>query len=151
MDNNEIKPLPAAFITKTSANQRISAYQNHKLPGLTSALGKDDTCSIWYAMEHLEQLMDELRYQQASGMRIYFGAYPSNHPDYSGQLCLVMIPTVNGTTMGHHPDLIIEEQADFTDRFGIFDPEAIDDIYKSFNFGSPCPPACLSGDNAFPE
>ena len=149
MDNN-IQQLPAAFISKATANERISAYQNHKLPGLSSPLGKSDTCSIWYALEHLEQLVEELRYQQASGMRIYFGAYPSDYPDFAGQLCLIMIPTIEGTEE-HQPDLILEDQEGFAERFGIFNPTAIDDMYKSFNFGSPCPPACLSGDNAFPQ
>ncbi|GAB2809113.1 hypothetical protein [Ferruginibacter profundus] len=142
--------LPAAFVSKATVNQRVGNYQNHKLPTLSAALGRSDTKSIWYTVEHLEQLLDELHYQEASGMRVYFGAYPSDHDDYPGQLCLMMVPTTFNGTTSNHEDIIIEEQDDFTDRFGAFDPEEIENIYKSFNFGSPCPPACLNQDPGFP-
>jgi hypothetical protein len=143
-------PLPASFISKEEMNSRVNNYMTTKHSILSAALGTDETKAIWYAMPHLEQLIDELRYKEASGMRIYFGAYSPDHENFPGQLCLVMVPTrANAQTQGH-TDIIAEEEADFWDRAGTYDPSEIERIYKTFNFGSPCPPACGLEPLTFP-
>src|SRR4051812_9034806 len=138
---NEIKPLPAAFISKTKADERVAKFQSEKHVLLSSALNGSDTKAIWYTIVHLEQLLEELHYQEASGMRIYFGTYPDTHLDYPGQLCLIMVPTKANASM-EHEDIIIDDQAGFGDRLAGFDADEIDEMYMNFNFGSPCPPAC---------
>ncbi len=140
------KPLPASFVPKAEINKRVNNFMTFKHPLLTAELGKAETKSVWYATLHLEQLIDELKYKEASGLRIYLGAYSDDHPNYAGQLCLLMVPTrADGQTLGHF-DIIAEEEPDFPERFAGFDPGEIGRIYKTFNFGSPCPPACPPPD-----
>lgn len=143
-------PLPASFISQAEANLRVTNYINNKYTPLSSTMDGSETKAIWYSIQHLQQLFDELQYREASGMRIYFGAYPTTHEHYGGQLCLIMVPTrINSTTM-RHEDIITENESDFTERIAGFDPDEIEEMYKTFNFGSPCPPACLTGDLTYP-
>jgi hypothetical protein len=139
--SSEIKPLPVAFVSKTNASLRIEQFQNGKHGLLSNALGRADTKAVWYAINHLKQLLEELEYQQASGMRAYFATYPDTHPDYPGQLCLIMVPTKANANM-EHEDIILDDQPGFGDRLAGFDPNDIEEMYLNFNFGSPCPPAC---------
>jgi hypothetical protein len=149
-NQTSVNPLPASFVSHEEVNLRVNSFINSKHNMLTATLNKQETRAIWYAFEHLEQLMDELKYKEASGMRIYFGAYPGTHQQYAGQLCLIMIPTRINTTTMVHEDIIIENEPDFTERIAGFDPNEIVEMYKNFNFGSPCPPACISGDLTYP-
>lgn len=149
-NQTSVNPLPASFVTHQEVNLRVNSFINTKHNMLTASQNKQETRAIWYELKHLEQLMEELRYKEASGMRIYFGAYPDTHEKYAGQLCLLMVPTRINTTTMRHEDIITEHEPDFTERIAGFDPKKIEEMYKNFNFGSPCPPACISGDLTYP-
>lgn len=138
------KPLPAFFLDSAAANQRIQKFMDSKHLLLSDALERTDTKSIWYSFEHLQSLYKELIYLNADGLRIYFGAYSDDHPDYPGQLCLVMVPTRcddECETYGSesNADVIMEEDVDFPARPG---RSGADDARKALNYGAPCPTIC---------
>lgn len=145
---NSTKPLPFFFIGKQLSRDRISTYQGQKLPLLTTAIGKPDTQSIWYAKEHLEKLLEEITYAGGDGLCMSFGTYESTH-EYAGQTCLVMNATraeeQNGITV--HRTVELEDEPDFEQRSAlprdlILFPGEDEDGKKDFNYGSPCPPRC---------
>ena len=135
------KPLPTFFLGKTAANARISQFMDSKHILLSTDLRKTDTKSIWYSFEHIQNLFKELVFLNADGLRIYFGEYDAKHPDFPGQLCLVMVPTrLNEETLGHE-DVIMEEDIDFSERPGS-DSFISEENSKAFNYGAPCPTIC---------
>ncbi len=135
------KRVPNFFLSMMTASTRICNFLTSKHTLLSNALGKTDTKSVWYSFSHIESLYKELVYLNADGIRVYMGAYEAGHADFAGQLCLIMVPTrLNGDTMGHE-DVILEEDADFTERPGneLFTDE---ETAKAFNYGAPCPTIC---------
>jgi len=143
-----IKPLPIFFISQALLEQRSGRFINQKNNLLSNALGKPDTRSVWYTRDHIAGLLDEIDHYGGDGLRIYFGMYEPDHPNFAGQLCLVMNPTrtVDGST--GHPDIIVENEPDFAERSAL--PRASgagleDNVFnkkKGGNLGSPCPPIC---------
>jgi len=148
------RPLPFFFIGRQAASERILEFQNTKHPLLTNAIGKQDTKSIWYSFQHIEEMYKELVYLNSDGLRLYLGAYDENHPDFANQLCIIMVPTFLNTSLKHE-DIILEELPDFAKRIDntLENAKEIPDlfkVYKDFNYGSPCPPVCFEGEFRFP-
>jgi hypothetical protein len=146
-------PLPGFFIGKDLTYQRISNYISQKHGLLTQALGRPDTRSVWYAKEHLNQLLQEIENVRGDGLRIFFGAYESSH-EYAGQTCLLMVVTrAEAMSDGQisHQNVVIEEEVGYKIRKEATKDLTLedDDLFdkpKDFNHGSPCPPLCDYGE-----
>jgi len=156
LNQQTAKPLPDIFIGKELLDSRVARYQADKHPVLSQQLSGDgpyreDTKSVWYTREHVESWLDEIRYLNADGMRIYFGAYGDNEEGRPpGQLCLLMVMT-RADGSGFQGDIILENESDFEDRLqgartrtlgpgtGIL---AQTSVPKEYNYGAPCPPIC---------
>ncbi len=144
------KPLPVFFMGKIAANDRISRFMDSKHVLLSEAMISNlDTKSIWYSFDHIENIYKELVFLNADGLRIYMGQYEDTHPDFPGQLCLVMVPTrLNVMTEGHQ-DIILEDEVDFEQRPG--SEMFLSELSKAYNYGSPCPTICeAEGDSLYP-
>lgn len=145
--SNSSNPLPPFYVGRTITEARRNNFENDKLGLLTTALGKDDTKSIWYSREHIAGLIAEIDHADGDGLRIYFGAYESGH-DYEGQLCLVMNVTREATVglVTVHQNVVLEDEPDFNDRQSSDRDAGISKNLpagkRDFNFGSPCPPRC---------
>lgn len=120
---------------------------------LTSSLGKTDTRSVWYSRAHIAALLDEIDHAEGDGMRIFFGSYESEHEDYSGQTCLLMVVTREEQVgeMIRHKNVIIEDEPDYEDRAALAREMPDWELGQSkrkrdFNHGSPCPPICDGTD-----
>lgn len=164
----DVKELPSFFVGKEIAKKRIQYFMDSKYPLLTENNSKTETRSIWYSFEHIKALYEELDYLNASGLRIYFGAYlepdiedenevvlidAETHSGVAGQLSLLMVPTeayIAGNNEPRHTDLIVEDKPDFTDRLIGLTLEEFILANKTHNAGSPCPPACITSDIKFP-
>lgn len=145
------KPVPSFFMGKTAANRRITNYMQSKHPLLSEHASTTETKSIWYSLDHFETLYKELVFLNADGIRIYFGNYESDHPDFPGQLCLIMVPTrFNELTEGHK-DIVLEDEAEFAQRPGS-QSFLSEEQNKPYNYGSPCPTICSAqGDTKYPS
>ena len=155
-------PLPEIFIGKTIANERIVNFLENKYDMLSSAIAvatsiedKPETKCIWYSKDHVQTWLDEIDIMNADGIRFYFGAYGNAEAvSQAGQLCLVMVLTESNG--GGHKDIIYENTDCYEDRLGATERgRNIEDLEvagkaKEFNYGSLCPPACISGDSSFP-
>lgn len=129
------KQLPYFTISSTDASSRIKKYLDEKYPELCKKLQRDDTRSVWYDIGYLEELIRELHYLNADGLRIYFGAYPDSSTAHAGQTCLIFVPTFFNEQR-QHEDIILESEPGFDNRPVANSP-------MPFNYGSPCPMACL--------
>jgi hypothetical protein len=152
---NSPAPLPEIFISKETLDSRIQNYLTDKLPLLRDAqknkgVTREETKSIWYSKEHIENWLREINLLNADGMRICFGAYGENENIVSGQLCLVMVLTRPIENTNSHSDIVYENEPDFTARVNatsnarsLTNPVFNDGSKeKQFNYGSPCPPIC---------
>ncbi|MGB8194620.1 MAG: hypothetical protein WCF67_21995, partial [Chitinophagaceae bacterium] len=145
-----VPPLPYFFVGRDTATARIQKYLSEKHPLLSNSINKPETKTIWYSIDHLRKLMDEIEYLQADGLRIYLGMYEEGHPIAPGQLCLMMVPTrLNAEEKNE--DVITEEEPDFSDRELMPKSEPEWKLNgsplgkrkdKDYNYGSPCPPVC---------
>lgn len=142
-----VKPLPFFYVGQATTNNRINQFKTQKHKLLTQALGKPDTCSIWYSKEHFVKLLEEIEFAGGDGIRISFGMYEEGH-QYAGQTCLLFNTTreiVSGKTITH-TNVILEKEPDYPERATqereilLFPGE--DPIIRDFNLGVPCPPFC---------
>jgi len=143
------KPLPEVFIDKTEVNIRVKNFMEHKHGLLTTAIGKNESKSAWYSLEQFEQVMRELYYQNADGMRIYFGAYPDDNSDYARQLTIIFVPTFYNENTGKHTDIIIDDDESFGDRGEPLEMQSMS-IRKNLDTFGLCPPSCYDQDCVYP-
>lgn len=148
--NETILALPTTFIYKDAVNEMVKAYQNVKHPLLSQEIGKQETKSGWYSREQFEEMVQEMQYQNASGVRIYFGAYGSDHPEYANQLTVIFVPTEFDENTNQHKDIILDDQGIFNERLAATtqiqkpgDPMNLDTIGL-------CPPTCLGQSAYYP-
>jgi hypothetical protein len=148
--NETILALPSIFIYKEAVNQMVKNYQNAKHPVLSQQIGKQETRSGWYSREQFEEIVQEMQHQNASGIRVYFGSYGSDHPEYANQLTVIFVPTEFDEGTNQHKDVIIDDRPDFSERIILTegrrtkgDPMGLDTIGL-------CPPTCLGQSSYYP-
>lgn len=137
-----VPTLPSIFINKTEVSNRVKNFQENKLPLLSNAIGKSDTTSAWYSVAQFEEIVKEMHLQNASGLRVYFGAYDENDELYANQLTVIFVPTFLNEATGGHRDIVIEENPEgLEDRLGY--PKNLDTIAL-------CPPMCADQEQQYP-
>lgn len=142
------KPLPGIFISKEEVNHRVKNYLNEKHPLLSKDLGAKDSKSAWYSLEQFEELVREMYYLNADGLRIYFSAYDKDHPNYPGMLTITFVPTSFNEDTGKHADIVIDDQQDFALRSET--SGAAISLSKNMDTIGLCPPSCDDHEFAYP-
>lgn len=159
----DVKPLPPSFIAPELARRRILNYKNGSYKILTENLSLannepvSETKSVWYSVKQLQDWINEIEYYKGDGIRIYFGqkenlnqgeAYDERTGEpRPGQLCLVIIPTKEGSNTNSHTNLIYDKLDDYQERLASTIKPAQE---MSFNLGGYCPPLCLTeGEDLF--
>ncbi|MCX6316147.1 MAG: hypothetical protein NTW29_02575 [Bacteroidetes bacterium] len=149
-----ILPMPAYFIGRQLANQRIKKYLSEKyilLSDEMKSMGRlsEETRSMWYTRDFLENLLTEMFYYNANGVRFYYGQFEDDDTlPTSGQLCLIPILTrlsVDGVVR----DIILEDQPDFAERISM-PRDANFTLTREFNSLLLSPPISMNHENYFP-
>ena len=143
------KPLPGIFISKEEVNQRVKNYLGQKHPILSKAIDGQETKSAWYSLEQFEELMREMYYLNADGMRIYFGAYAKEDPNYPGMLTVIFVPTHFNPSTGKHADIVIDDDQNFAKRREV-PPALVRQVAKNLDTLGLCPPACDTQEFSYP-
>ncbi|MGB8193094.1 MAG: hypothetical protein WCF67_14295 [Chitinophagaceae bacterium] len=152
MPSRSTKSLPQTFIYKEVVNERVRNFQENKHPLLTQAMEKAESESAWYSLEQFEEMMREMYYQNADGLRIYFGAYNANDPEYANQMTVIFVPTYLDETTGKHTDIVIDDYDDFNTRAAapMAAGMAKGVIHKNLDTIALCPPSCAEHELAYP-
>jgi hypothetical protein len=149
--NRTAKPLPGIFIDKEEVNKRVSNYLNEKHPVLSAAIGHEDSKSAWYSLDQFEELMREMYYLNADGLRFYFGAYDGDDANYPGMLTVVLVPTYLNENTGKHTDIVVDDEADFLGRCAAKAiPVMRRAIGKNLDTLGLCPPSCDKHTFSYP-
>src|SRR5690348_10003005 len=74
----------------------IRNYKQKRWIHNSNRLGKNDSLSVWYSLEELEEFLAEAKVRGASGIRVYFGVYADDfkeRPSLAGRQTVVFVAT----------------------------------------------------------
>ena len=130
------KSLKAGKLVNTEhANTVIRNYKQERWIHNSKRLGKEDSLSVWYSLEELEEFLARAKDHGGDGIKLYFGAYDQEHapqPLYAGRQTIVLVATkeketANGTV---NKDIYINTEKGTS--------------ILAYNVGHICPPFCTS-------
>jgi hypothetical protein len=140
MYKTELKSLRAGKLVGTEhVNTVISNYKKERWVQNSKHIGKEDSLSVWYSVEELEEFLQKAKDHGGDGIKMYFGAYGhENAPKelYADRQTIVLVATkqketANGRTVDK--DLYIGSEKDNT--------------ILAYNAGRLCPPLCQNGED----
>lgn len=130
------------YVDVNHVNTLVRNYKQERWRQNSEQIGKEDTLSVWYSLEELEEFINKAKYSGANGVRLHFGVYPENYapnPLASKQQTVVFVATRN-----KH-----DEDGSYTEK-NVYVGAGI----LAYNFGAMCPVTCpgtkkpLTGDDA---
>lgn len=130
----EKKPLKVGkYVTTEHVDTVIRTYKQERWAQNSERIGKEDSLSVWYSIEELEEFIATSKENGADGIKFYFAAYPDNYtekPGFAGRQTLVLVATKTKEleTGVANKDIYIQkgEKAEIL----------------AYNAGSICPPLC---------
>lgn len=134
MYKTKAKSVRAGKLVDTEhVNTVISNYKKERWANNSKHIGKEDSLSVWYSVEELEDFLELVKEHGGDGIKMYFGAYgKENAPKalYAERQTIVLVATkLKETTNGDiNKDLYISGETDNT--------------ILAYNAGSLCPPFC---------
>ena len=160
------KALPPIFESKETINNRTRLYLRGKHELLSAGLkamdeNREETRWVWFSKENVEMWLEEMNDLGADGMRIYLGEKETDEEDAlnpgnqmvkaAGQLCLLVVLTRPGSVTDSHINIIYENEADFSERFALYEAIKNGNTDKQFNFGGYCPPMSVTEGDDYPN
>jgi hypothetical protein len=121
------------LVNTDHVNTVIKNYKRDRWVHNSKRLGKEDSLSVWYSIEELEEFIAKSKDHGADGIKLYFGAYDKNYeeqPLYAGRQTLALVATKNIVTPNgeSNKDIYINTEKGTT--------------ILAWNAGSLCPPYC---------
>ena len=121
------------YVGNDHVNSIISTYKQERWAQNSEKIGKEDSLSVWYSTEELEEFIDTIKANGGNGIRFYFAAYPDNYtdvPEYAGRQTLALVATKTRKVEGKlsHKEIYMSENGN---------PKIL-----AYNSGSMCPPFC---------
>ena len=121
------------YVNTDHVDQVIRTYKQERWVHNSQRLGKEDSLSVWYSVEELEEFIEKIKQYGANGLRFYFGAYPSEFdekPEYAGRQTIVMVATKSKET-----------EKGTVDK-DIYLAKGCKTDILAYNTGRVCPPMC---------
>jgi pyridoxine 5'-phosphate synthase PdxJ len=87
------------YVDTNHVNILVSNYKKTRWGQNSDLIGKEDSLSVWYSIEEMEEFLQRAKQCGADGIRMHFGAYPANfakNPEVSEMQTIVMV--ANKTT-----------------------------------------------------
>ncbi len=130
----EKKALKAGnFVNTSHVDAVVRNYKQERWVHNSKRLGKEDSLSVWYSVEELEEFLATVKQEGGDGIRMYFGAYGhdySGNPLYAGRQTIVMVATRRKDT----PTGEADKDLYITTEKG--------NTVLAYNIGRLCPPTC---------
>jgi hypothetical protein len=108
-------------------------YKQERWIQNSQRLGKEDSLSVWYSIEELEEFIAMSKEHGADGIKLYFGAYDKDYteqPLYAGRQTIVLVATKHK-----------ESESGFNNKDLYIQTEQGSSIL-AYNTGAICPPFC---------
>ena len=116
----------------------IKNYKKERWVHNSKRIGKEDSLSVWYSVEELEDFLQKAKEHGGDGIKIYFGAYGNEDapkPLYAGRQTVVLVATKQ------------KETAQGTVNKDIYINTAEGNTILAYNVGGLCPPFCNNSDD----
>lgn len=112
----------------------IKNYKQERWIHNSNRLGKEDSLSVWYSIEELEEFIAMSKDHGADGVKMYFGAYDKDYtenPLYAGRQTIALVATKQKQTLNGpaNKDVYINTGEE--------------SILLAWNAGNLCPPYCI--------
>lgn len=123
------------FVNDKHVSMLRENYKENRWKANSERLGKLDSLSVWYSLDELKEYIETAEAAGADGIRVYFGVYPSSFPEnilLEDRQTIVFVATQqksSETGKTENKDLYVST------------PQGAEIV--AFNFGLPCPPACV--------
>jgi len=92
------------YVDMNHVNTLVTTYKKERWAPNSDRMGKDDSLSVWYSIEEMEEFLLKAKEHGADGIRMHFGAYPANFakkPEVSELQTIVMVAnSVSETVTG---------------------------------------------------
>ncbi len=130
----EKKPLKVGkYVGNEHVDTIIRTYKQERWVHNSEHIGKEDSLSVWYTIEELEEFMANAKEHGADGIKFYFAAYPENYsekPAYAGRQTLALVATKSKEieTGVANKDIYIQDGKEMK--------------ILAYNAGNLCPPFC---------
>ncbi len=121
------------FVNTEHTDTIIRNYKQERWVNNSKHIGKEDSLSVWYSAEELEQFLERIKLHGADGVRFYFGAYGKEYtgnPLYAGRQTLVMVATQAKETVKGMVDK------------DVYVNTGNKNSILAYNMGRICPPYC---------
>jgi hypothetical protein len=125
-------------VNTNHVNTVIKNYKQERWVHNSKRLGKEDSLSVWYSIEELEEFIAKSKDQGADGIKMYFGAYDKDYkeqPLFAGRQTIALVATKQKTSSGEvtNKDVYINTEKGTT--------------ILGWNAGQLCPPYCGGKDD----
>jgi hypothetical protein len=138
MNTIEKKSLKVGKQVNTDhVNTVIKNYKKERWVHNSNRLGKEDSLSVWYSIEELEEFIAMSKVHGADGVKLYFGAYDKEYeeqPLYAGRQTIALVATKHKVSEAgeSNKDIYIQTERGST--------------ILAWNAGNMCPPYCGTRD-----
>ena len=118
-------------------NTVIKNYKKERWVHNSNRLGKEDSLSVWYSIEELEEFIAMSKEHGADGIKLYFGVYDKDYeeqPLVAGRQTIALVATKHKITEAgeSNKDIYIQTEKGSS--------------ILAWNAGRICPPFCGSKD-----
>ena len=117
----------------------IRNYKQERWVNNSKHIGKEDSLSVWYSIEELEEFLAKAKSHGADGVKLYFGAYDKDFqvdPLYAGRQTVVFVATQAKETITG----IVDKD--------LYVSKGTQNEIVAFNMGRLCPPYCRPNGGA---
>jgi pyridoxine 5'-phosphate synthase PdxJ len=116
----------------------IKNYKQERWVQNSRRLGKEDSLSVWYSIEELEEFIAKSKEHGADGIKLYFGAYDKDYkeqPLFAGRQTVALVATKHKVTRkgSLNKDIYINTENGSS--------------ILAWNAGTLCPPYCGTKDD----
>lgn len=121
------------YVSTEHVDTVIKTYKQERWVHNSERIGKEDSLSVWYSIEELEEFITKSKENGGDGIRFYFAAYPESYTDvplFAGRQTMVLVATKSKE---------VENELTNKDIY-IHDGEGAKIL--AYNAGSICPPYC---------
>ena len=82
------------YVDTNHVDTLVRTYKQERWDANSQRLGKEDSRSVWYSIEELEDFIEKVKDHGGDGIRFYFAVYPHDYtevPAYAGRQNLVLV------------------------------------------------------------
>ncbi len=125
------------YVNSKHVDSLLSNYKKERWVQNSKHIGKEDSLSVWYSIEELQEFVETAKRNGADGIKMYFGVYnkeTAGDVRYEERQTIVLVASKtkeleNGATIDKNIYTVKENK-----------PEIL-----AFNVGRICPPSCSTG------